>query len=418
MEALALIIGEMVFAILAPFVAIVFEVAGAAISAIIGALGGGSGERGTTHRIARPVAIVLTALAGVVLASVLVANFFYFEPSVRFVLGQMEKRTGVATACKEIDGSLLMGRVSLGDCDIRRASHPRSTFELEVTALDIDLRITSLLGTATLDTAHVSGLSGWVRADRARAAGDDSERAAVRPRRDFEIRDLQVSDVRVSVSGTNPDGNDFEVPIEIEQLAIRPLRSRLVLFDLLFRANASGTLAGAPFRLTTTAIPDGRRTEWRAQQVPVASFGAMTGGALAWFNSGIVDVYVDDEWQRSDATAIDLDWQLRFSALEVAPPPGTGSVARFVTAPLTRFVNSFDGEFPLEFQLLLNENQFEYRSSLSAAGVWTAIGEAVNDALSLLGFDLDSAKRTGDTLKKGVTSVLDRIRRPRTDEED
>lgn len=416
MEALALIIGEIVFAILAPFIAIVVEAIGALLSALVSALGGGSGERVWSSRVAKSVAVVLTGLAGIVLACVLVANFFYFDESVRFVVSQVQKRTGIATECGEIEGSFLTGQVSLRECDIRRVTHPRSTFELAVAEVDIDLRITSMFGTATLDSARVAGLSGSVRADRNRATDEDSGEPGVKPRRDFEVKDLRVSDVSVSISGTNPDGNDFEVPVEIGELEIQPLRSRLALFDILFRANASGALAGAPFQITTTEIPDGRRTEWRAQDVPIASFGSMVGGSLAWFSAGTVDVYVDDEWQRSDATAIDLDWRLDFSKLEVAPPPGTGRVARVITAPLTRFVNGFDGSFPLEFALVLNENQFEYRSSLSAAGVWSAIGESVNNALSLLGFDFSSAERTGASIKDGVKSVLDRVRKPKDED--
>ncbi len=413
MEALALIIGEIVFAILAPFVAIVLEVIGAVVGAIAGALGRGSGEAVASSRVARGIAIILAGLAGLMLTCVVVANYLFFDETVDFVLGQVEKRTGIVTECEEIEGSLLTGQVSLRDCDIRRGSHPRSTFELAVAEVDIDLRITSMFGTATLDSARVTGLNGWARTNRQQAQGDE---ARVKPRRNFEVRDLRVSDVRVSVAGTNPDGNDFEMPVAIGELEIRPLRSRFALFDVLFRANGSGTLAGAPFRISTVEIPDGRRTEWRAENVPVASFGSMVGGTLAWFSSGTVDVYIDDEWERSDATAIDLDWRLDFSGLEVAPPPGTGPVARFVTAPLTRFVNGFDGSFPLEFALVLNENQFEYRSSLSAAGVWTAVGGAVNNALSLLGFDLDSAKRTGENLKEGAKSILDRVRKPKDED--
>lgn len=418
MEALALIIGEIVFAMLAPFVAIVVEAIGALLSAIAAALGRGPGGRVLSSRVARTVAMILTGLAAVVLTCVLVANFLYFDQSVRFVLGQVETRTGIATECGDIEGSLLTGEVRMRDCDIRRSSHPRSTFELEVAVVDIDLRITSMFGTATLDSATVEGLTGWVRTDRVRATDEGDGEARVKPRRDFAVKDLRVSEVRVSVSGKNQDGNDFEIPIEIGAFEIRPLRSRLALFDVLFRANGRGTLAGAPFQLSSEEIPGGRRTEWRAQGVPIASVGSLVGGPLAWFSSGTVDVYVDDEWQRSDATSIDLDWRLDFSELEVAPPPGTGRVARVLTAPLTRFVNGFDGAFPLEFALVLNENQFEYRSSLSAAGVWTAIGESVNTALRLMGFDFSSAEHTGESIKEGMKSVLDRVRTTKDEVED
>lgn len=413
MEALALIIGEIIFATLAPFIAIVVELIGAALSALASLFTGRSSERDGPPAWAKPVGLTLAVLAALVFAAVLVVNFLFFEPAVRFVFERVENRTGIETRCDDIAGSLLSGRIQLGTCSIRRLEHPASTFDLKVAEVAIDLRMTSLLGTAKLDSARVVGLTGTVRRMRQPGEDIDTGRDRQRPRREFEAQHVQASDIAVLLAGTNPDGNDFEVPVKIASLDIKPLRSRLALFDVLFRGNATGSLAGAPFRLETTEIPDGRRTTWRAREVPIASFGAITGGALAWFSSGSVDVAVDDEWQRGDGTSIDMDWRLDFTDLEVAPPPGTGRVARFVTAPLTAFVNRFDGAFPLEFELLLNENQFEYRSSLSASGVWTAIGGATNRALELLGFDLSSAKRTGETLKEGAKSVLDKVRKPR-----
>jgi hypothetical protein len=417
LEAIALIIGELVFAILAPFVAIVVEAVGAVISALIGFLTGKPTEKLASSRIARLVALVLAALTGLVVVCVLIVNFFFFEDSARFVLGKVESRAGIATECEDIGGSLIFGRVDLRNCSIRRPDHPTSSFDLDVDEVNIDLRITSMLGTATLDMARVVGLSGWVRSDRSQAPDESAEGDRERPRREFEVKDLHVTDVSVRILGSNPDGNRFDVPIDIGQVQVKPLRSRFALFDILFRSNAAGSLDGAPFRLSSSVIPDGRRTEWRAEKVPIASFGSMTGGLLSWFSSGYVDIYVDDEWQRSDATAINMDWNLRFSQIEVAPPPGTGPVTRFVTAPLSRYVNSFDGEFPLEFEMVLNEDQFLYQSSLAAAGVWSAIGEAANNALSVLGIALESPENTVDSFKDGMKSILEQARKPKDQDE-
>lgn len=411
MEAIFLIIGELVFAILAPLITIVVEAVGAAISALIALLSGRSSGQIFSSGVARLIAVVLAVLAGIALMLVLLVNFFFFEDAARYVLGKVESRTEIATGCDAIDGSLLSGRVTLVDCSIRRPSHPSSSFELAVAKVEIDLRLTSMLGTATLDSASVEDMRGWVRAERNRQP-DSAGVSEERPRREFEIMNLHVANVDLRLAGLNPDGNSFEVPIEIQRLDVAPLRSRLALFDLLFRSNAAGMLDGAPFELASSEIAEGRRTEWRAAKVPIASFGAMTGGVLSWFSSGFVDVHVDDEWQRSDATTIDMDWRLRFSDIEVSPPSGTGAVTRFVTAPLTRYVNGFDGEFPLEFAMVLNENQFEYQSSLAAAGVWSAVGAAADNALSLLGIDTDASEDTGETLKESMKSILDRARKP------
>lgn len=68
--------------------------------------------------------------------------------------------------------------------------------------------------------------------------------------------------------------------------------------------------------------------------------------------------------------------------------------------------------------MVMNENQFEYQSSFAAAGLWNAVGEAINKTLSAFGIDLGAATDTGDAIKEGAKSVLDRIRKPKSDESD
>jgi hypothetical protein len=418
MEALILIFGELVFAILAPFVMLIVELIGSVLSLIFSFGARRKPNQGRASRAARVIAMILVGLAILALTAIWVVNSFYFDSSVRYVFSTVEKRSGIATTCQDIDGSLFAGRIDLRDCTIRRPSHPASSFNLSVANVSLDLRITSLLGTAHIDTAEVVGLDGWVKNDRSGPSSATSPQRAERPRRAFDIGQLNVSNVSLELSGVNPDGNPFSLPIEIQQIESRPLRSRLALFDILFRSNASGSIAGAPFEVSTATIQDGRQTAWRAQKVPVANFGALIGGPLSWFSEGSVDVFVDDQWQRGDSLSIDMDWRLEFSDVEVTAPPGTGAFARMASEPLTRYVNGLDGNFPLEFELAINETQFEYRSSLAAAGLWSAVGEAVNNVLATIGVNLEKAADTADALKEGAKSVLDRLRKPTSDNPD
>ena len=45
-------------------------------------------------------------------------------------------------------------------------------------------------------------------------------------------------------------------------------------------------------------------------------------------------------------------------------------------------------------------------------GVWSAIGEAANNALSVVGINLESPETTGESLKEGMKSILERARKP------
>lgn len=111
-----------------------------------------------------------------------------------------------------------------------------------------------------------------------------------------------------------------------------------------------------------------------------------------------------------------MDWRLQFADVEVSAPPGIGALARVASEPLISYVNSLDGEFPLEFQMVVNENQFEFKSSLAAAGLWSAVGESVNKTLGAFGIDLKSSAQTGDAIKEGAKSVLDRLRKPKEED--
>ena len=416
MEALLLIIGELVFMILAPFVMLVVDIIGSILGLAVSSGLGRKAGRVATSRAARIIGFLLIGFATLTLAAIWIVNSFYFENAVRYVFDMTEKRSAIAANCQEIDGSLFAGRVDLRNCTIRRASHPTSSFDLSVDEVAFDLRVTSLLGTAKIDVAHVVGLEGWISSGRSTTGQEESAEPTEKPKRKFVIGDLNVDDVNITLSGTNRDGNPFQLPIEIGQIKSQPLRSRLALFDILFRSNASGSIAGAPFEIATGLLQNGRETTWRANRVPVASLGALTGGPLAWFSSGYVDVHVDDQWQRGDALSIDMDWRLQFSEAEINAPPGTGALARMASKPLTSYVNNFDGQFPLEFQVVVNENQFEFKSSLAAAGLWSAVGDSVNKVLGAIGIDLENAAETGSAIKDGAKSVLDRLRKPKSDD--
>ncbi len=123
---------------------------------------------------------------------------------------------------------------------------------------------------------------------------------------------------------------------------------------------------------------------------------------MSWFYDGVVDVYVEDNWRRDGQLEIDMDWKLGFRNIEVQAPDTAGVMTRLATGPIVDFVNSHDGEFPFEFQMTVNESQFEYRSSLEAAGLWTAVGESINSVLTAFGIDVGgSASRYRGQIERG-----------------
>ena len=414
MEALLLIFGEIIFALLAPLFILVFDVIGAILASIFSFLPFRRREPTPASGAPRKFLIVLLVAAITIICALFIVNRFYFAESVRMVFGTLEQRAGIETECAEISGSVFSGRIALEDCTIARRGHPSSDFQLALDRVDFDIRLGSLFGTAEIETAHVSGLRGSVTRHEAAA----SEDAVEKPRRAFVIEDLLIEDVEVSLSGINKDGGRFELPIRVDRATSAPLRSRLALFDILFRSNASGEIAGAEFEISTSGNNGGRETAWRASSVPVAKFGAVAGGVLSWFHDGTVDMRVEDRWRRDGQLEIDMNWSLVFRDVLVRPPDGSGVMTRLATRPIVDYVNSHDGTFPFEFSMVISESQFEYQSSLAAAGLWTAVGEAVNKVLAAFGFDVGgSPEDTGEKLKDGAKSVLDRLRKPKDEDE-
>lgn len=417
MEALILILGEMIFALLAPLVAVVVDLLGALLAFIFSLIPFPRHKERVSSGAAKKVLIVLLAIAVIIFGALFVINQFYFANSVRIVFGMLEGRSGIETSCAEIDGNVFSGQISLGNCTIAREDHASSEFELELDSVNFDLRLSSLFGTAELQTAHIKGLRGSVNKHQV-PADPDGDEVTEKPRRSFVIQDLRIEDIEMALSGVNKDGGAFELPVRVVSATSAPLRSRLALFDVLFRSNATGEIAGAEFEIRTGGDSSGRQTIWRASEVPVASFGSMAGGVLSWFHDGVVDVYVVDKWRRDGQLEIDMDWKLGFRNIEVQAPDTAGVMTRLATGPIVDYVNSHDGEFPFEFQMVVNENQFEYKSSLQAAGLWKAVGESVNSVMAGIGIDVGgSAADTGDKLKEGAKSVLDRLRRPKDEDE-
>lgn len=368
------------------------------------------------RRWGRRIALGAGAIALLAAGLIVAIEVAFFEKAVRKVFDTVERRHGLVTECARIDGGLVTGRLQLGECTLHRRAGSGTRMDLALDTFDLDLEPLSLFGTAHVERLVVHGLRGSIARPRRVAASSDDNR--VKPRRDFEIDALSVRDVELDLSAYNRDDEPFALPVEIERLEAAPLRSRRALFDILFRASGRGRLAGSAFEFGSEAVGAGRQTQWRAEALPVAQLGAVTGGTLAWLHDGTVDVHIEDAWERGDGLSIALDWRLDFRGVRVAPPEGASLLTGFVSAPLVNYVNRQNGDFPLRFSLTLDENRFDYAGSLAAAGLWGVLGETLDNVWSLVlsrDPEPERARSTGDAIKDGVMDALDELRKRRDD---
>lgn len=417
MEALLIIFGEMLFALLAPLFIIVFDVLAAIAATLFGWLSPAASSISVSRRTARRIGVVLGGVAAVLVATVFAINTFFFDQAARFALNRIEARTAIQIDCESIEGSLISGALSAIDCDIRRSTHPRTTFAFELNRMAVDVDMTSLIGNVRVNSATVSGVSGWLQRLPPEASKDEPTKA-FRPRRVFVIDQLDVDTVDVTTIGVNKDGRPFDLDVQLEQWQSAPFRSDVAWFDMLFRSRLNGTLAGAPLQIETQEQQGGRVTRWRASALPIAELGAVTGGALSWFSAGTVDIEVYDEWSLDDGTDIEMDWRLELSDVEIDAPTGTSLLRRAATKPLRAFISRFSDKVPFTFKMVLNENQFEFQSSLAGTGFWDSVGEYVDRLLAKAGVEIESDTPTGTILRDSAIGVLDRVRKRRNPDEE
>ena len=417
MEALVLIFGGLVAGIVTPILLLIGELVSSLLTAGVCFLIPDKPNHAAFDRAAKIISAALGVLALLTLSGLWIVNQFFFSEAVNHVFGMVEERSGIATTCHRVGGSLFQGDVELEGCKIRRADDEVTSFDLELEKLLMDVSVLSLWGTPEIELAAIDGLHGQIIHRRDSSEPDDVSQVS-KPRRAFVISRLDVSNVGIDISGTNRNGNTYELPVSIDHISSQPLRSRLALFDLLFRSNAAGSIAGAPFQITTAPIKDGRETTWSAQGIPLALFGTIAGRPLSWFKSGSMDFQVDDSWQLGDEFGIEMDWRLSLRDVEVEAPPGTSAAARLTAAPVVRYVNGLGDDIPLEFQLAISEGAFEHKMSLAAAGLWDALGESITAALKRTGGAIDLEFGSEGTGKVGVRAVLDRFRKSEDSEED
>jgi hypothetical protein len=201
--------------------------------------------------------------------------------------------------------------------------------------------------------------------------------------------------------------------VTIEKLTANPLRSRWAIFDVLFRTNASGTIAGRPFNLTTTGDDLGRSTTWTANDLPVALLANYIGGPFTLLSDGTCDVRVTDHWQMSqDQRMIVMDWSLILNHVTAAVPESTSKTMALLAKPVVAFINAKGDRVPLSFTVTIDEDRFDNTASAEAAGLWTV----VNDSLAAtfgkkLGIETDTMKTIEEKAIDKARDMLEKWRK-------
>jgi hypothetical protein len=167
------------------------------------------------------------------------ANTVFFEPTVRLILAVAGHRTGTELAFKSVSGNLFTGQFVFQDLSARRVSETKSSFDLKVGHLSMDLDLVTLIAPPIVfDTLTADTVTGTFRQpDRIDARGGrDDQGGRIAARRKFRVEALTLRNVDVALSR----GEAAAIAVSLKSAASVPFRSNFAVFDMLFRSNVLG----------------------------------------------------------------------------------------------------------------------------------------------------------------------------------
>lgn len=346
----------------------------------------------------------------IVLAITLVAAFLintiFFESALRKITEAVGKRTGLELTFADATGSFLPGHMQLSDVVLQKGRGSGSCIDFSIKKMAVKFNLFALLGTtAEIDFLEIEELRGiFSRTYNPSAAEEASPAKRVEARKRFIIETLRMSKSSLVVVDESREGKACTLPITIDQLDVIPLRSSFAVFDILFRANAHGTLSGQPFSIQTQLVTGGRSTKWHAENLPVELLSHYIGRPFNLLQQGVVDVDVEDSWSLGRQTDIDTHWKLEFRDVVAAVPENTEPWANVAAEPVVDYINTHGVHLPISFDFTMNENEFRGAASLHASGLFKEISRA---------FIKEMARRLdiySGELKDGVSSGFSRFK--------
>lgn len=343
-------------------------------------------KRHLAFRIAQWGAVTCVAVLLFLLVLVTVVNAFFFESILRYSLRNAESRTKISVDFDKASGSLWTGRVKLDNVVIRRPKHSISQFDLKGETVELDLSVTKLLRWSfVFESVRISGFEGkWEQVGKS---------VQLKPRRNFRIDRLTMEDIRFDYVDRTAE-KPFQATLVLDSLESAPLRSNLAMFDVLFRTKAAGNVNGIPFVIDS----EKGKHFFRMNDVPIRLFSPYVG-LFEWFDSGNVDILVENRFEEKNVT---MHWSLTFRDFHARAPEGTPLKVKAAMLPLTGYLNNKSQRLPLEFELEKGENEFRFKSSTELSdSVRTVLGDKIMDGLKKI---MDRFKKDDDKGRNhGVT---------------
>lgn len=366
MEALLVVVAELMAIPLLIAAALLFELAGAALIAVGQVIAWRRGRPSRLLRWWRRLVWTLTGVLGFVLTALVFVNLVLYEPGLRLLLDQVERSSGVDVCFERGSGNIFTGEVHLEGVTVRHRNG--ADVALSIDSLDIDIAMLRVFaGETPIESLQLHGVRGAIVRNKIQGDGQP-------PGRGFVIERLVVDDLAIEFEDL-AGGPVRVLPLAIDHLEVTPLRSRLAVVDLLCHTRAAGRARGSRFSAATGA--------WKVDGVALDGVGGpRLGAASKWLRGGALDVGVTCRDPDADPLVLGLDVGL--SAFQLVPPADLGR--RTIAQKLTAAVAGLGPRIDLEFKLEIGRRRLDGAASAAHAGLWD---------LGVQAFNLELTRRLG-----------------------
>lgn len=329
---------------------------------------------------------------------VILINTVFFDATLRHLMNRIEEKTGISVTYDSAEGNYFSGRITFLGLKAIRKDHSTSNFDLKTSHVNTDVDMGSIFSsTIRIESLEISDLEGSFQ----RVAPPSESRFTS----DFEIERFVLDGANIGYEDHSRGEPSVKAHLAVKHMDCQKLRGPLAVFDLLLRSNMDGAIDGIPVAITTQGDATGRTTAWKTGKIPLALVREYVGGPFEWIKSGSVEVDVDDSWRMVSSTEIDMHWKIVLRDIQAEVPSNLPASTKAIAEAFVKYLNEHAKELPIEFNVTINENQFEGTWSLEAAGLSKEIVNAVINEL---------AKTTGvsaQAIRNYCQSMSDRFKK-------
>lgn len=340
-------------------------------------------QRPRRKRWAIRILTAASALLLILLSAAAVANLFFFDSLTRWAFGQLEKRAGISISFERAEGSFWKGEFAFVNLKAARSGHPVSDFELKVNTVELDVSMGDLVRqNIVFDSLTIEGVEGLFE-QKVKGGRRGREKKNRLPRRGFELNNFSLENLSLDYANFSAP-REFRAELKLDYFRSDSIAGDSFVSDLLFKANASGSLNGLAFSL----INDKRAGEpfksiWLCRDMPVTDLAALMGGPFDWFESGLADLAVANRQLSEGEPGKLMEWKLSLRDFQVRPPADSSAATRISAAPLINYLNRKSDGLELGFSVEIKDDDLKFASTADLSELLIRLaGESFKESLT------------------------------------